>query len=667
MAQCFELLATKSLGGDISCMEWCPTMDLLALVTADSQLMVHRRPVRQGAEFHKLFTHAGFDHPVTCLVWRPDGQVLAVGHADGSISLFGVEEGEQIGHAHEHSEALCLFRWVAASADDDDASAPDYSCSLVGIFPPLPQLAKQGSVQQYLCEEGTPPLDATLYRLLFEPHASLFFDIAVTADTAARVHLAVHGRFSLGCVPIAELSSGALTFGGSTPSLLAVQLASSLHALTVVARTSAPSHALLPDGTWQEQPAGTLLLAFRTGQLTRARREIRALALSFMQCKALASRAKEGLHAAQRLWQEAVSPLHTKMASLAAKLQDTRGLKTVSEQLAVLLAAGVPSPLLQAFFSTELREIELTRALKCLGVAASALTQLCLMHVHPALEILIQRLSHLEGLSKWPFHFAALGLQPPRVAAALEAAASLRASAELLLVAVRRTTPELCAFLGWLVRMVRKVRDEPPPTAEEMPPPKIKVVAAFLLASRSRVGGLPYDQVNDLFAEYDSAQGTEGAAPPPPLLSPEDDDALSRLAPLPMTCRLPVAILSLESMLGECFSPVAHHVSAGFQLHSCTPIDAASAAEIEAAARPDSSRSAPLLIEVLQPEPQVTVASKVGTGASGRAEGDPRAGARGVGTAAPRGAGGCTPPLRYGWAGPARKFPTASLVRRARV
>ena len=152
-------------------------------------------------------------------------------------------------------------------------------------------------------------------------------------------------------------------------------------------------------------------------------------------------------------------------------------------------------------------------------------------------------------------------------------------SDNVLLVAVRRTTPELCAFLGWLVRMVRKVRDEPPPTAEEMPPPKMKVVAAFLLASRSRVGGLPYDQVNDLFAEYDSAQGTEGAAPPPPLLSPEDDDALSRLAPLPVTCRLTVAILSLESMLGECFSPVAHHVSAGFQLHSCTPIDAASAAE----------------------------------------------------------------------------------------
>ena len=39
----FEVLGNKVLGGDVMHMDWCPTMDLIALVTADSQLMVHRR------------------------------------------------------------------------------------------------------------------------------------------------------------------------------------------------------------------------------------------------------------------------------------------------------------------------------------------------------------------------------------------------------------------------------------------------------------------------------------------------------------------------------------------------------------------------------------------------------------------------------------------------
>ena len=79
--------------------------------------------------------------------------------------------------------------------------------------------------------------------------------------------------------------------------------------------------------------------------------------------------------------------------------------------------------------------------------SAAALTQLCVCHVHCSLEMLIQRLSHLHGLSRWPYHFAALGLQPARVTAALDAAAALRASAELLLTSVRQAHAEISGLL----------------------------------------------------------------------------------------------------------------------------------------------------------------------------------------------------------------------------
>jgi hypothetical protein len=266
----FEILATRNLGSDVVNMEWCPTMDLIALVTADSQLMVHR-----PGGWQRLFLQSAFDHPVTCLAWQPDGQVLAVGHADGSITLLGVEEGEQLGQLREHTKPLSIFSWVPAT-DTMRADSP-YTYSLTGLFAPLPQLPKSGSAQQYLLEEGTPQFDANLHKLLFEAHTALPFDIAVTADSSACVHLAVHGRFSLGCLQIGDLP--AMRFE-APPELMAVQLASSMHALTVVVRTKARAHALLPDGTRQEHEAGTLLLAFRTGQLSRSRMEISALALS---------------------------------------------------------------------------------------------------------------------------------------------------------------------------------------------------------------------------------------------------------------------------------------------------------------------------------------------------------------------------------------------------
>ena len=59
----------------------------------------------------------------------------------------------------------------------------------------------------------------------------------------------------------------------------------------------------------QEHAAGTLLLAFRTGQLTRAHLEIRALALSYMQCEVLAARARQAIETAGQLWADAAAPL----------------------------------------------------------------------------------------------------------------------------------------------------------------------------------------------------------------------------------------------------------------------------------------------------------------------------------------------------------------------
>lgn len=86
-AENFTQLADKSLTADIKIATWCPTMDLLALSTADGQLCLHR------LNWQRLWAVSP-ESPVTSLCWRPDGKVLACGYEDGYISLLDVENGE---------------------------------------------------------------------------------------------------------------------------------------------------------------------------------------------------------------------------------------------------------------------------------------------------------------------------------------------------------------------------------------------------------------------------------------------------------------------------------------------------------------------------------------------------------------------------------------------
>ena len=332
----FELLSgfPKSTSGEVVAMEWSPTMDLIAIATSDSQVAV----VRTG--WQRLFAIPAAQ-PIHCLAWRPDGQELMVGHADGSVALYNIEDGELLCTSNTHHCALRLVSWGLSPSEPGRALDSPYACSLSDLFPPLPSLPK-GSGAQLALDSAPLPLDAPLHRLLFEPGRSLEFDISVTADDSARVQLRVHGRFSLGFLPLADFP--ALDFGDEPPALLRASLAPSLHALTLVVATRGSARVSLPDGTRQQHEAGTLLLGFRTGQLSRARQEIEALALSFLRCEALTQRASAALEMARQAWAEAAGPFHAKLARLREEVRTESDLNPSDGPATVPQERVTPSP-----------------------------------------------------------------------------------------------------------------------------------------------------------------------------------------------------------------------------------------------------------------------------------------------------------------------------------
>lgn len=68
----FKLLIDKAVAEEIKLFEWCPTMDLLAWVTVDDQLIVQR------LSWQRLFGIRTHDRPISALTWRPDGTHTSV-------------------------------------------------------------------------------------------------------------------------------------------------------------------------------------------------------------------------------------------------------------------------------------------------------------------------------------------------------------------------------------------------------------------------------------------------------------------------------------------------------------------------------------------------------------------------------------------------------------
>ncbi|KNA13369.1 hypothetical protein SOVF_117580 isoform C, partial [Spinacia oleracea] len=80
----FQLQFDKPAPSQIKLAEWNPEKDLLAMVTEDSKIILHR------FNWQRLWTISP-GKCITSLCWRPDGKAVAVGLEDGTISLHDVE------------------------------------------------------------------------------------------------------------------------------------------------------------------------------------------------------------------------------------------------------------------------------------------------------------------------------------------------------------------------------------------------------------------------------------------------------------------------------------------------------------------------------------------------------------------------------------------------
>ena len=155
MVENFTVLLDKGLPAEVTLAAWCPTMDLLAYLTTDGQVRsllatseVPAQCMRQllldkvsltpqntlgnlwyldqvcchRLNWQRLWAVAQLDAAVTAMCWHPEAQVLATGHADGTISLLSAENGDLLLAAGMANAAVTSISWLEEDTATADAS-----------------------------------------------------------------------------------------------------------------------------------------------------------------------------------------------------------------------------------------------------------------------------------------------------------------------------------------------------------------------------------------------------------------------------------------------------------------------------------------------------------------------------------------------------------------
>jgi anaphase-promoting complex subunit 4 len=271
MIDSFSIIVDRTLPSELArgvaaCSAWCPTMDLLAIVTCDDRLAVHRlnwqliwsiaieSSAIVGVDDDDELAATGTStriSSVTSICWRHDGRVIAIGQRDGTITLYSVDNGDRLQSSQHHRAAVTSLHWIVEaecipSSHNNviDLLSTGESSSIPGrdrtsrFFAPLPAVPKAPNGPPMGMPSPLPPtdMDASIVEPvrspIFDAHQQSRLSILVSGDTDGYIHIDGYGT-----LPIAHfrlpLSSSSGNGNGIRRSVLSVHAASDLNSLTI--------------------------------------------------------------------------------------------------------------------------------------------------------------------------------------------------------------------------------------------------------------------------------------------------------------------------------------------------------------------------------------------------------------------------------------------------
>ncbi|KAK6154689.1 hypothetical protein DH2020_008937 [Rehmannia glutinosa] len=357
----FQLQFDKPVASQIKLAEWNPEKDLLAMVTEDSKLLLHR------FNWQRLWT-ASPGKCITSICWRPDGKAIAVGLDDGTISLHDVEAGTHNNSTYEDRTAR--------------------------FFPPAPRVPRTPGLVPGDNSSFMEETDDSFRELLDSSHQQ--FDILCSGDKDGNICFNIFGIFHIGNVNIHNLVLQSSLVGNHVSrqlmdaSIFKVALSSDLCHIIVLCSGVLTDAG--PEGSNNQMSGSDLQglhsLVLDSTIFQKRKNELHQVAQQASNVEHLIEIIRRSLSVMSKQWSDAMHVYHEKFNALSTLI----GLK---------------------------------RAAKVVCGAGKELQTIVLDHLQPAAEIIAFRMGELRGLSKWRARFLGIGLDENLIDNATEKAGML--------------------------------------------------------------------------------------------------------------------------------------------------------------------------------------------------------------------------------------------------
>ena len=500
-----------------SASSWCPTMDLLALATTDGQLSLSRLEWnKQGGERENKLWSTNPDAPVTSLGWRPDGKVLVSGHADGTVVLHHVEDGETLHVSKPHARAVTSLHWQIAPASDAARSAFAHQ-SAAARFTLPPRRSKGGGGEARAGSSSGSPSCAFRKSALvdhFDPPDRL--TVLVSGDASGVVSLSAFGVVPLGSADLTVargagiredlLARGARGKDGASdgarkdpPSRVGVvvqhataspDLSRVLVGFGVTERDDASSLSSQKKENRGERIVASYVAAARVPLLAARSRELRDIAAHAAALAAANDAVREGVAAAAAAWHRARRGFSQAVSLLARRAREeheahaaTRRLEarenaanassaegssaeggwvSLEDRFAALLAVGDVDLVLERFLSHEFDAAAARRVAKQIDAAATEAHRTLLRDVGPAAETAGARVAELRAYARWRERAAGAGLNERALDAAVASAERVALAAAAAARAATETASQFRAFFALVLRAQRALAGKNP-------------------------------------------------------------------------------------------------------------------------------------------------------------------------------------------------------------
>ncbi|XP_052203528.1 anaphase-promoting complex subunit 4 [Diospyros lotus] len=473
----FQLQFDKPLPSQVKIAEWNPEKDLLAMVTEDSKILLHR------FNWQRLWTVSP-GKCITSLCWRPDGKAIAVGLEDGTISLHDVENGKLSRSIKSHAVAVVCLNWEedGTNSRDDCGNVSTYEDRTAHFFPPAPRIPRMPGVvpgDTGFMDES----EDSFQELSNSSHQR--FNILCSGDKDGSICFSIFGIFPVGKVNIHRFSLSNQPMDCRPPcrllnaSICKVALAKDLCHLIVIC-----SGELLEDGVESSNRpiSGHDLLGFHcllldTSIFWKRKNELHQVAQQASNIEDLMEVIRASLSVMSKQWSDAMHTYHEKFDSLSTLIIDHGMDSTPQEEFLSLLGGARTSPPVHQFLVNSLGEAGVKRVAKVVGGAGKELQLIVLDHLQPAAEIIAFRVGELRGLSKWRARFQGIGLDETLISNATEKAGMLLIQVERFMRVLSSVVQQFSNFFSWLQKSVKTLMSEP---SDQLLPFSSELVIIFL-------------------------------------------------------------------------------------------------------------------------------------------------------------------------------------------